>query len=184
MHSSTRRGISPPFVLLFSLAGFATQSALQAAAQAAPAPAHRAPARTQTASNAGTVTGIVADASGAIVPGATVTLSNAISGLSRNVTTDSTGAYTITNLPFNTYRLTVTDAAFAPATQTVEVQSFVPLALNVTLQVASTSTTVEVTTTSGDLVESDPVGHTDVDRDLFSKIPLESLSSSVPEASM
>ncbi len=179
MHSSTRRGIPSPFILLLSLAGFATQSAPQAVAQVAPVPARRAAARTQSASNAGTVTGIVADASGAIVPGATVTLSNPISGLSRTVISDSTGAYTITNLPFNTYRLTVTDSAFAPTTQTVDVQSLVPLAVNVTLQVAATSTTVEVTTTSGDLVEADPVGHTDVDRNLFSKIPLESLSSSV-----
>jgi hypothetical protein len=67
----------------------------------------------------------------------------------------------------------------APATQTVEVRSFVPVTLNVTTADWATNTTVDVTATSGDLVETDPVGHTDVDRDLFEKIPLESSSSSV-----
>jgi hypothetical protein len=67
----------------------------------------------------------------------------------------------------------------APVSQTVDVQSFVPIALTTTLQIAAASTIVDVTTTSGDLVEADPVGHTDVDRDLFAKIPLESISSSV-----
>ena len=41
---------------------------------------------------------------------------------------------------------------------------------------SSTSVTVEA---GGDLVENDPTGHTDVDRDLFNKVPLESQSSSL-----
>jgi hypothetical protein len=73
----------------------------------------------------------------------------------------------------------VSAETLAPAAQTVDLQSFVPVTANVTLQVATTSTTVEVTTSNSDMVEADPVGHTDVDRDLFAKIPLESLSSSV-----
>jgi hypothetical protein len=108
-----------------------------------------------------------------------VTLANPVSGFTRTVATDSTGAYPITNIPFNTYRLTITANPLAPSSQSVDLQSFVPVTVNATLQVAGTSTTVEVTTTNGDLIEADPVGHTDVDRDLFSKIPLESLSSSV-----
>jgi hypothetical protein len=181
MYQSLRRVVSPPSVIFLSLAGVAFVATLQAGAQAAPAPARRppTPARAQTAGNAATVTGIVTDASGAVVPNATVTLANAISGFTRAVTTDSTGAYAITNIPFNTYRLTITANTLAASTQTVDLQSFVPVTANATLQVAGTSTTVEVTTSSGDLIEADPVGHTDVDRDLFSKIPVESLSSSV-----
>ena len=177
MHPSPRRVVSPTLVVFLSLAGFA---GLRAGAQT-PAPARRAPApaRTQSAGNAATVTGLVTDASGAIVPNATVTLANTVSGFNRTATTDSTGTYTITNVPFNTYRLSITAGTLAPFSQTIDLQSFVPVTVNATLQVAGTSTTVEVTTTSGDLIEADPVGHTDVDRDLFSKIPLESLSSSV-----
>ena len=184
MHSSNRRGISTFFVGI-SIAGLVCAGGPRAYAQTTP-PARRAtpspattPARTQSASSAATVTGIVTDPTGAVVPNATVTLSNAISGLTRTVTTDNSGSYTIPNVPFNTYRLAVSAPTLAQASQSVELQSFVPVTLNVTLQIATTSTTVDVTTTSGDLIEADPVGHTDVDRDLFSKIPLESLSSSV-----
>ena len=176
MHSPNRRGISPSLVIFFSLAGFASIAALAAAAQTT-SPSRPAPARAQSARTAGTVTGVVADATGAVVSNAAVTLSNTVSGYSRTTTTDSSGTYTITNVPFNTYRLAVTAASLAPTTQTIEVQSFVPVTANVTLQVASTSTTVEVTASSGDLIETDPVNHTDIDRGLFDKIPLAGTSS-------
>jgi hypothetical protein len=179
MRLSLRRAVSPPFVIVLSLAVLVPAATFFAVAQTTPARRPPAPARTQTAGNAATVTGIVTDASGAVVANATVTLANSVSGFTRTVATDSTGAYTITNIPFNTYRLTITASTLAPFTQSVDLQSFVPVTVNATLQVAGTSTTVEVTTSNSDMVEADPVGHTDVDRDLFSKIPLESLSSSV-----
>jgi len=136
-------------------------------------------ARSQSAGNTGTVAGTVTDTTGAIVPGATVTLSNAVSGFTRTVTTDSAGGYAFGNVPFNTYKLTTTVATLAPATQTVDVQSYVLVSANVTLGVAAATETVNVTAKGGDLVETDPVNHTDVDRGLFEKIPLESATSSV-----
>jgi hypothetical protein len=93
------------------------------------------------------------------------------------VTADSAGTYTIPNLPFNTYKLSASAPTLAPVTRTVEVQSYVPITQNITLQIAGTSTTVDVTASSGDLIETDPVNHTDIDRDLFSKIPLSGTSS-------
>jgi hypothetical protein len=179
MNTSKRRGISAAFVILAtSLTLFVPRVSAQSPAQT-PTQRRPAPARVQSAGNAGTISGLVADPTGAVIANATVTLANAVSGLSRTATTDNSGAYTISNIPFNTYRLTVSARTMSPASQTVDVQSFVPIALNVTLQIASASTVIDVTTTSGDLVEADPVGHTDVDRDLFAKIPLESISSSV-----
>jgi hypothetical protein len=177
-------GISVLRLAFLSLAGFACTAAINAGAQATPQPAPQtrrppAPARPQSAGNAATVTGIVTDPSGAVVANATVTLANSVSGLTRTATTDNSGTYTISNIPFNTYRLSVSANTLAPASQSIDLRSFVPVTANVTLQIAAASTTVEVTTDSGDMVEADPVGHTDVDRDLFSKIPLESLSSSV-----
>jgi len=171
--------VSASSAVLLSLAGVLCVAAPYAGGQAAPAApaARRAPARTQSAGNAGTITGLVTDPTGAVVANATITLSNAISGLSRTVATDNSGAYTLANLPFNTYRLSVTAPTLAPSTQTVQVQSFVPVMVDVTLQVGTTSTTVEVTASSGDLIETDPVAHTDVDRDLFEKIPMSGTSS-------
>ena len=177
MHPTLTRTMQAPSIVLLSLAGFLSSGVLAARGQAAAPPVRRAPGRVQSAGNAGTVTGVVTDPSGAVVAKATVTLANAVSGFSRTVTSDNSGAYTIANVPFNTYQLSVTALSLAPATQTVQVQSIVPVTQNVTLQVASESTTVEVTATSGDLIETDPVGHTDVDRDLFDKIPLSGTAS-------
>jgi hypothetical protein len=171
MHTSTRRGILMVSALLVSCAA--------AAAQTAQTPRRVPATRVQSTGNSGTVSGTVTDATGAIVPSATVVLANAVSGFTRTVTSGSDGSYTITNVPFNTYKLTTSAATLAPATQTVEVQSLVPVTANVTLQVAAATETVNVTATSGDLIETTPVEHTDIDRGLFAKIPLESVSSSV-----
>ena len=67
---------------------------------------------------------------------------------------------------------------FAPATQTVDVSSVVPVSAAVTMNLegASTSVTVE---TGGDLAETDSNFHTDVDRMMIDKMPLESASSSL-----
>jgi hypothetical protein len=104
MHTSLRRGISASFAVFFSLTVLMISPALRAQT---PVKSRPAPARVQSAGNAGTVSGVVTDPTGAVIGSATVTLSNTISGSSRTTTTDNSGAYTITNIPFNTYRLTV-----------------------------------------------------------------------------
>ena len=182
MQTSTRRGISSTQIVLLSLAGFglivsvAHSAALRLRRLR---PRVRPSSRTQTAGSAATVTGVVTDPSGAVVPNATVILSNSVSGFTRTAKTDASGTYSITNIPFNSYKLSVTADTLAPASKTLDLQSFVPVETNLTLAIAAANTTVEVTTSNSEMVETDPVGHTDVDRDLFSKIPLESLSSSV-----
>jgi hypothetical protein len=180
MHTSTRRGISTPFVILLSLCPFVAVAALAGQTPApphAPAKPAAAPSRVQSAGNAGTVSGTVTDPTGAVIANATVTLANAVSGFSRTATTDNSGAYTFANIPFNTYRLSIAAPTMAPATQSVDVRSFVPIDVPTTLQVASANTVVEVTASSGDLIETDPVSHTDIDQDLFAKIPLSGSSS-------
>ena len=67
---------------------------------------------------------------------------------------------------------------FAPYAQDVEVRSSVPIDVPIKLQVAGSTTAINVEA-GGDLVEIDPTSHTDVDRNLFDKVPLESQSSSL-----
>jgi Carboxypeptidase regulatory-like domain len=128
--------------------------------------------------NAGTVRGTVTDHTGAVVPNATVHLTNEVSGLDRSGTTNATGQFEFPNIPFNPYQVTVTATGFAKLTQSFEIRSVVGTNLKLTLQVGAASSTVTVEA-SGDLVENDPTFHTDVDRDLFIKVPLESQSSSL-----
>lgn len=123
------------------------------------------------------IDGTVIDPSGAVVPNATVTIRNPVSGFERSATTDAAGSFNLPNVPFNPYHLTVSAAGFAPYAQDVEVRSVVPLHVNISLTLKAASTTVSVE--AGDLLEIQPTFHTDVDRDLFNKLPLESQSSSV-----
>ena len=180
MHTSLRRGISAAFVLLASFATMlfvaAPRAQAQASSQRRPAPAA---ARTQSAGNAGTISGTVADPTGALIPNATLTIQNPVSGYKDQTKTDSAGHYQFTNLPLNPYHLSITAAGFNSASQDADVRSTVPLTLNISLQLGTASTVVNVTTSAGDLIENDPVGHTDVDRDLFSELPLESQSSTL-----
>ncbi|HEY1994529.1 MAG TPA: TonB-dependent receptor [Edaphobacter sp.] len=131
----------------------------------------------QSAGSGGTVYGTVTDATGAIVPNAPVTIANPVSGYTRTTTSDSQGRYQFTNLPLNPYHLVVNVKGFAPHSQDVDVRSSVPLTLKTTLAVSGESTVIEVT--GSDLLENDSTFHTDIDRDSFNKLPLESQSSSL-----
>ena len=110
----------------------------------------------------GTVSGAVKDPSGAVVVGATVTIHNPVSGYERTASTDASGNFTFTNIPFNPYHLTVTDAGFSPISQDVNLNSSVPVDLNLTLELAGGKTTVTVSSEASDLIEVDPTSHTDV----------------------
>jgi hypothetical protein len=129
-------------------------------------------------SNSGSISGVVTDPSGAVVPGATVTVENPVSGYVRTLKTDGTGRFQFSNLPLNPYHLAVTATGFGGAAQDADVRSTIPVTVNLALRLAGASTTVTVED-SGDLLENDPTFHTDVDRGLFQKLPLESQSSSL-----
>jgi hypothetical protein len=132
----------------------------------------------QAQSNSGSISGTVTDPSGAVVPGATITVENPVSGYLRTAKTDSTGRFHFSNLPFNPYHLTAKATGFGGVGQDADVRSDIPVNVGITLKVAGESTTVTVVG-GEDLLENDPTFHTDVDRGLFQKLPLESQSSSL-----
>jgi hypothetical protein len=128
--------------------------------------------------NAGTVRGTLSDPSGAVVPNAVIHLVNDVSGLDRTETTNPQGQFVFSNVPFNPYRISALVNGFAPLSQNVEIRSAVGTNVKLILKVTGGSSTVTVEA-RGDLVEDDPTFHTDVDRDLFIKVPLESQSSTL-----
>ena len=137
-----------------------------------------APAAKAQAGTSGTVNGNVTDSSGGVVSNATVTIHNPVSQYERSATTDAEGNFTFPNVPFNPYHLTVNFQGFAPYAQDVDVKSAVPIALKISLAVSSSSTTITVEG-AGDLLENDPTSHTDIDKAIVDKLPLESASSSL-----
>jgi hypothetical protein len=129
--------------------------------------------------NSGSIEGVVKDASGGVVAGATVEVSNPVSGFKRETATGSDGSFRFSNVPFNPYHLTVTEAGFASYTQDVDVRSTVPTTLQIGLKVGAAAETVKVEANGGDLVENDSTFHTDVDQAITDRLPLGSASSGV-----
>jgi hypothetical protein len=64
------------------------------------------------------INGTVADSSGGVLPGAAVTATQTDTGFRREVVTDQTGSYTLTNLPTGPYRLQVVLSGFRTYNQT------------------------------------------------------------------
>ena len=131
------------------------------------------------AQNSAPISGIVTDPTGAVVPKATVEIHNAVSGFDRIATTDDMGNFSFANVPFNPYHLTADATGFAPYGQDVEIRSSVPVTLKINLALAGQSSSVTVEAAGVDLIETESTAHTDVDRELFEKLPLESVSSSL-----
>ncbi|MGA3041195.1 MAG: TonB-dependent receptor [Bryobacteraceae bacterium] len=129
-------------------------------------------------SSSGTVHGSVLDPSGAAVPGAAVTIDNPVSHYSRSTVTNSQGKFEFENLPYNNYHLSAaaTASGFQVAAEDINVRSAVPMEVKINLALGRETQTVTVEA-GAELVENTSTSHTDVDRGLFDKLPLESQSS-------
>ena len=66
----------------------------------------------------GRISGTVKDATGAVVPAATVTVTNTATNLTRTAMTDEDGFYTVTNLPVGTYTVVAERALTTAAART------------------------------------------------------------------
>lgn len=135
----------------------------------------------QSAGAAGTIQGKVTDPTGAVLPGASVEIQNPVTGYSRTVTTDASGAFVLRNVPLNPYHVVASAQGFSPAAQDVDVRSGVPIDLTVKLGLAANNTTVEVNASGGDLLETEPSAHTDLDSKVSARIPLETTASGLSQ---
>jgi Carboxypeptidase regulatory-like domain len=93
----------------------------------------------------GDLTGTIYDASGAAVPGATVTAVNDATAVANSQKTGALGTYRISNLPVGTYTITVEASGFAKAQLkgiTVELNKIATA--NVKIEVGQNVSTVEV----------------------------------------
>ncbi|MDM7922171.1 MAG: TonB-dependent receptor, partial [Pyrinomonadaceae bacterium] len=101
------------------------------------------------------ISGTVVDQAGAVVPGATVTISNPATGLTRTTTTNANGRFSFLSIPPATYRLEIESAGFKKVVSS-SVQALVdsPLDLNFALEPGDVSAVVDVTTGSIESVVS------------------------------
>ncbi|MGA6983750.1 MAG: carboxypeptidase regulatory-like domain-containing protein [Candidatus Sulfotelmatobacter sp.] len=98
----------------------------------------------------GTILGTATDPSGAVLPGASVTVKNVATGLARTTETSADGSYSLPELPIGTYTVTVTLAGFQTfQVNGVEVDVSGERRVDAAMKTGQVSTKVEV---SGDLL--------------------------------
>ncbi|MBV9927599.1 MAG: carboxypeptidase regulatory-like domain-containing protein [Acidobacteria bacterium] len=103
----------------------------------------------------GRVSGTVKDASGAVVPGAGVTVTNAATNLVRTATTDADGFYTVTNLPVGTYVVAAESQGFKRAEQRgIALTADARLTIDLALEPGQVTETVQVSTALGETVNN------------------------------
>src|SRR5215831_18243623 len=117
--------------------------------------------------------GTITDPKGAIVQGATLTLSNPATGFSRNAKSGSDEVYQFLEVPPATYTLTISVQGFATLKRdNVTLQVSQPATLDIEMQVKGTVEVVEVTS------ETPLVNTTDASQgSVFNSVQLTSLPS-------
>jgi hypothetical protein len=97
----------------------------------------------------GTISGSIIDSSGAVIPRATVTVTNVDTSYSKTLQSDSGGNYTASALPFGNYMVTATASNFAEAkSQRFVLNVGATVHVNLTMNVAAANQTIEVTGTT------------------------------------
>lgn len=125
------------------------------------------------AQQTGTLAGIVRDAQGAVLPGATVTASSeALIGGPRAVQTGESGAYQVASLPPGSYIVTYELAGFSPVKrENVIIQVAQTVRLDIELAVGTLQETVTVSGESPVVDVSSTVTQTNITKELYEAIP-------------
>jgi hypothetical protein len=101
-----------------------------------------------------TLSGTVTDAQGAAIPNAKISIKNTSTGVTRDITTNESGAYNAPNLLPGSYEVTVSAAGFSTHVQSgIQLTVGAQQGLNVTMAVGEMMQRVEVTGEEGVTVE-------------------------------
>ena len=100
------------------------------------------------------ITGVVKDNTGAVIPGAHVTVRNSGTGLTTNTSTDAQGIYVSPPLHPGDYTVQVEVAGFSKVVESVRLEVGQRVAADATLAVGTTAETIEVQA-SGELLETE-----------------------------
>lgn len=122
--------------------------------------------------NTGNLSGLVTDPTGAVVGGATITVTAAGTGYTRTVQSGSDGAYTFTDLPIGPYALNASASGFSTVQTSLNVQVGSHVRLDLKLTVGSTGQTVEVQATTVGLAKDDASISTVIGSETIKDTPL------------
>ena len=137
------------------------EKAVPAAAKAKSAPSetpHPVP-QISNAAGPGTLSGVVTDQTSAVIPYATLVLTNTSSGGARTVQSDSQGRYLFNGLPAAGYSLKVTSRGFETWMQNViKITASQGASINIQLKIGAEAETIAVTTNASEIqTDSNPV---------------------------
>ena len=125
----------------------------------------------------GTILGNVADESGAVVPGVTVTVTNEGTGNARAITTNDTGGFAVPSLPPAVYSVSAEMAGFSQAQQTgVQLAVNQTLRVDLTLKVGEVTEIVEVSAAALQLQTDTATVASTVDNEKVVELPLNGRS--------
>ena len=98
----------------------------------------------------GTVTGVITDEQGAVIPSAEIKLIESSTGSARTIRTNESGRFTIVSVQPGSYNITVAKEGFQTSKATAQkVDIGDTLTLNLTMKIGQAATTVEVSATAG-----------------------------------
>src|SRR5215216_8179127 len=101
----------------------------------------------------GTVQGVVKDPGGALIPNATITVTQPVTGYRQTTQTDAQGSFKLVNVPFNTYKVRAEASGFQPAEESIDLESTIPLNLELSLSLEQTTAAVTITSGSEAMLE-------------------------------
>ena len=125
-------------------------------------------------SERGTITGVVHDATGAVVPGAAITVTSQATQTSIHAITNDTGEYTLPELPVGIYTVQVEKNGFRSFSETgLALNAAQTVRADATLQVGNTGEKVEVAANAIQVQSEDAKMSTTVQNKLVNDLPLE-----------
>lgn len=105
----------------------------------------------------GAISGVVADSTGGVVPGATVTVVNTGTNATLTLTTNAQGQYTVPQLSPGTYAVSATSTGLQSVTTQITVLVGTTATANITVTPSASKTVVEVSASSLPLVDTQNV---------------------------
>jgi hypothetical protein len=124
------------------------------------------------ATNTGTVVGVVTDQSGAVVPDATVTLTDPATNAQRTTNSNRSGQYAFINVSPSVYAITASKSGFEmDKTDNLTVEVGTQATVNFKLHVGSAQTTVEVQASGTDLQTLNATIGSTVEQEAIAELP-------------
>ncbi|NOT49091.1 MAG: TonB-dependent receptor, partial [Acidobacteria bacterium] len=125
--------------------------------------------------NSGNIEGVVTDANGAVVAGATVTAkaTGSTAGYNQSTTTNSSGFYQFAQVPVGTYSLSISNSGFKTANTSTVVTLDKAAVVNSQLEVGAGEVTIDVTSSSDTTID---IGDTKIDTSITKRV-IEDLPS-------